>query len=286
VRRLAEIARFGARVPEVPTYAEAFQEIGPAAIKLGQALATRPDLVGEERRAISPAPGQPAARPVRADPAGDRAGPRAADRRALLARSTPSRSAPPRSPRSIARSPPRAGWSRSRCCGPNIEEDFATAIETYEWAAAQVEAMGGEAARLGRGWSSPPSGNGPTRARPRQEPRLLPSCARISSPRAASSSRDRLEPHLARVLTLEWIDGIKLTDRDALVAAGHDVKALGRTLVRAFLRQAVVDGFFHADLTRAISSPSPTAGSRRSTSASWAGSTARRGSGWPRSSTA
>ena len=48
VRRLARIARFGARVPEVPTYADAFQEIGPAAIKLGQALATRPDLVGEE----------------------------------------------------------------------------------------------------------------------------------------------------------------------------------------------------------------------------------------------
>ena len=47
VRRLCRIARFGARVPKVPAYAEAFQAIGPAAIKLGQALATRPDLVGE-----------------------------------------------------------------------------------------------------------------------------------------------------------------------------------------------------------------------------------------------
>ncbi|MCI4578718.1 AarF/UbiB family protein, partial [Escherichia coli] len=34
--------------PRVPDYAAAFQEIGPAAIKLGQSLATRPDLVGEE----------------------------------------------------------------------------------------------------------------------------------------------------------------------------------------------------------------------------------------------
>ncbi len=51
-----------------------------------------------------------------------------------------------------------------------------------------------------------------------------------------------------RVLTLEWIDGIRLADREALLAAGHDVKALAATLVRAFLRQAVVDGFFHADL--------------------------------------
>ena len=45
VRRLARIARFGARVPKVPTYAEAFQEIGPAAIKFGQALATRQHLL-------------------------------------------------------------------------------------------------------------------------------------------------------------------------------------------------------------------------------------------------
>jgi predicted unusual protein kinase regulating ubiquinone biosynthesis (AarF/ABC1/UbiB family) len=49
-------------------------------------------------------------------------------------------------------------------------------------------------------------------------------------------------------MTLEWIDGIKLTDRDALIAAGHDLPALAAILVRAFLRQAVVDGFFHADL--------------------------------------
>src|SRR3546814_11910974 len=50
-----------------------------------------------------------------------------------------------------------------------------------------------------------------------------------------------------RVMTLEWIDGIKLTDRDALVAAGHDLKRLAARLVQAVLRQAIVDGFFHAD---------------------------------------
>ncbi|MDB5697793.1 MAG: ubiB, partial [Alphaproteobacteria bacterium] len=51
-----------------------------------------------------------------------------------------------------------------------------------------------------------------------------------------------------RVLTLEWLDGIKLNDRDALIAAGQDCEALAAILVRAFLRQAVIDGFFHADL--------------------------------------
>ncbi|GAA3263988.1 hypothetical protein GCM10020258_30000 [Sphingomonas yabuuchiae] len=48
VRRLARVARFGARVPAKPAYADAFQAIGPAAIKLGQTLATRPDLVGDD----------------------------------------------------------------------------------------------------------------------------------------------------------------------------------------------------------------------------------------------
>ena len=46
--RLVRLARFGTRQPETPDYAGAFRAIGPAAIKLGQTLATRPDLVGEE----------------------------------------------------------------------------------------------------------------------------------------------------------------------------------------------------------------------------------------------
>ena len=51
-----------------------------------------------------------------------------------------------------------------------------------------------------------------------------------------------------RALTLEWIDGISIADREALAAAGHDLKALGSRLVQAFLRHAMRDGFFHADM--------------------------------------
>ncbi len=50
------------------------------------------------------------------------------------------------------------------------------------------------------------------------------------------------------VLTLEWIDGIKLSDLAALRAAGHDLPLLARRLMQAFLRQALRDGFFHADM--------------------------------------
>jgi len=51
-----------------------------------------------------------------------------------------------------------------------------------------------------------------------------------------------------RVLTLEWIDGISISDRAALKAAGHDLRALGLTILRSFLRHAMRDCFFHADM--------------------------------------
>ena len=48
VRRLCRLARIGTIQPREPDYAGAFRAIGPAAIKLGQTLATRPDLVTAE----------------------------------------------------------------------------------------------------------------------------------------------------------------------------------------------------------------------------------------------
>jgi ubiquinone biosynthesis protein len=50
------------------------------------------------------------------------------------------------------------------------------------------------------------------------------------------------------VLTLEWIDATPLSDLPALVAQGFDLKALGRTVIQSFLRHAIRDGFFHADM--------------------------------------
>ena len=51
-----------------------------------------------------------------------------------------------------------------------------------------------------------------------------------------------------RVLTLEWIDGIPISDHTALIAAGHDLKEVGLTVLRSFLNHALRDGFFHADM--------------------------------------
>jgi ubiquinone biosynthesis protein len=50
------------------------------------------------------------------------------------------------------------------------------------------------------------------------------------------------------VLTMEWVEGIKLNDIAGLKAAGHDLDALAANLVQSFLRHTLRDGFFHADM--------------------------------------
>ena len=50
------------------------------------------------------------------------------------------------------------------------------------------------------------------------------------------------------VLTMEWIDGIKMSDVEGLRAAGFDLQKLARTLIQSFLRHTLRDGFFHADM--------------------------------------
>ncbi|HEY5458851.1 MAG TPA: 2-polyprenylphenol 6-hydroxylase [Sphingomicrobium sp.] len=250
VRRLCRVLRLGIGMPAIPDYAAALQEIGPAAIKLGQALSTRPDLVGEAAAAnllqlqddLPPEPFLAI---------------KAAIERALeapLASLFSEFDEEPVGAASIAQVH-HAVTTEGRevavkVLRPGIEEELARAIETYEWAAAHVELLGGEAERLRprlviahfKQWT-------------RRELDLQREAA------SASELRDNMvaEPgfHVPdidwsrtarRVLTLEWLDGIKLSKRDELIAAGHDPKALATTLVRAFLRQAVVDGYFHADL--------------------------------------
>ena len=250
VRRLCRVARFGARVPSEVDYATALQEIGPAAIKLGQALATRPDLVGMEAAAnllqlqddLPPDPFD------RVKPAIEAAlgGP--------VEQYFSSINPVPVGAASIAQVH-RAVTTEGRDVAikvlrPGIEEEFARAVETYEWAAAHVELLGGEAERL----------------RPRLVIAYFKQWVRreLDLTREAASASELKQNMIAepgfyvpeidwrrtarRVLTLEWLDGIKLSKRDELIAAGHDPKAVATTLVRAFLRQAVIDGYFHADL--------------------------------------
>jgi ubiquinone biosynthesis protein len=50
------------------------------------------------------------------------------------------------------------------------------------------------------------------------------------------------------VLTLEWIEATRLSDRAGLQAKGFDLPQLAKALIQTFLRHALRDGFFHADM--------------------------------------
>ncbi len=55
--------------------------------------------------------------------------------------------------------------------------------------------------------------------------------------------------HSARsVMTLEWADGIPLGDVERLQAGGRDLSEFGTRIIHMFLRHALRDGFFHADM--------------------------------------
>jgi ubiquinone biosynthesis protein len=250
VRRLIRVFRFGARVPATPRYADAFQAIGPAAIKLGQTLSTRPDVVGEDaahdlmrlQDSVPPIPFPIISAAIDASfgrPWTDlfseiEAVPIGAASIAQVHRATTTDG------RRVA----------VKVLRPGVEAEFTRAIATYEWAAAQLESFGGEANRL--------------------RPRLVIETFKRWTAReldlrregaSASELADGMEAEpdfvvpaidwqrtTGKVLTLEWVDGIKLSNREALVAAGYDLPAMASKLVRAFLRQAISEGFFHADM--------------------------------------
>ncbi|MFT5061800.1 MAG: ubiquinone biosynthesis protein [Sulfitobacter sp.] len=51
-----------------------------------------------------------------------------------------------------------------------------------------------------------------------------------------------------RVMTLAWVDGIPMGDTAAIEAAGIDTEDLGKRVLKMFLNHALRDGFFHADM--------------------------------------
>jgi ubiquinone biosynthesis protein len=250
LKRLVRLARLGSFPPNPPAYAKAFEQIGPAAVKLGQTLATRPDLVGEAAaldltRLQDSLPALPFDRirqtieasfgkPIEALYSSFDPNPVGAASIAQVYRATTLDG------RDVA----------VKVLRPGIAEKFGEDINTYEWIAAQAAGRGGELARL----------------RPREVIATFRqwTMRELDLRREAASASELAESMAGesgyqipgidwqrtgrRVMTLDWIDGVKLTDMAALDAAGHDRKALARTLVRVFLRQAISEGFFHADL--------------------------------------
>ena len=49
-------------------------------------------------------------------------------------------------------------------------------------------------------------------------------------------------------MTLDWIDGVSIRETEELKRRNLDTRKLAEDIIQHFLRHAVRDGFFHADM--------------------------------------
>lgn len=228
----------------------ALTKLGPAYIKLGQTLATRPDMVGEEMAndlatLQDKLPALPFDKII--VPLENALGGSLSDfyqtfeKEAVAAASIAQvHKATTIDGRTVA----------VKILRPGIRQDMARDIEAFHYFARLVDKLLPRVRRL----------------RPRKVVALMERTIRHEldltfEGRSADQLRANMadQPHYrvptidwdrtsSDVLTLEWIDAIPLRDHAALDAAGIDRKALSARMITLFLTQAIRDGFFHGDL--------------------------------------
>jgi ubiquinone biosynthesis protein len=227
----------------------ALATLGPSDIKLGQFLATRPDIIGARRafelKALQdklPAFPQAEAEQIVAAELGQPV--------AKLFKSF----GPPVAAASIAQVH-KAETHGGRLVAvkilrPGVDRRFANDIASFAFAARLAERFSKEGRRL-----RPVAAVGMLEDSMVHELDLRMEAAALSE--MAQNSKDDpgfrvpevvWDLSARRVLTTEWIDGTPMADVAALKARGLDLDALADTVIQSFLRHAIRDGFFHADM--------------------------------------
>jgi ubiquinone biosynthesis protein len=227
----------------------ALAELGPSYVKLGQFLATRPDIVGPARAE--------ALRRLQ-----DRLPPFAMDMARQTIRTNLGRDAdeifasfgPPVAAASIAqvhRATTRDGRDMAvKILRPGIEQRFARDLSDFFFAARMIERLSAPARRLR------PVDATETLAQSvklEMDLRMEASAIKEMAGNVADDPGFRVPkvewPLTARqILTTDWIEGTPLSDMAALRARGLDLDRLADTVIQSFLRHAIRDGFFHADM--------------------------------------
>jgi ubiquinone biosynthesis protein len=249
IARLLERRTTGAATTRLST---ALTRLGPAYVKLGQFLATRPDVVGpalardleslqdrmapfpqtEAETTIEEALGQPLEKIFISF------GPAVAA--ASIAQVHHATVVAPDGPKPVA----------VKVLRPGIEQRFAVDLDAFSFAAAKAEALSAEARRLRL---IDVADNLRRTCVIEMDLRLEAAALSEMAENTRNDPNFRVPAvdwdRTARtVLALDWIDGIPLSDRARLEAAGLDLKELARAVIQTFLRHALRDGFFHADM--------------------------------------
>jgi ubiquinone biosynthesis protein len=249
IARLIERRRAGTRSDRLTA---ALTRLGPTYVKLGQFLSTRPDVVGpliardlESLQDKVPPFDQATAEAIVAETLGE---PVAS---AFIAFGTPIAAA---SIAQVHKARVRDGEVERdvavKILRPNVADRFRADLADYYFAAHLAERLVPASRRL------KPLGIVDTLARSMAielDLRLEAAAASEMAERTKDDPGFRV-PSVdwnrtgRSVLTTEWIDGLKLGDRAGLDAAGIDARALGQIVIQSFLRHALRDGFFHADM--------------------------------------
>ena len=236
--------------PNMPPVTRALNALGPAYIKFGQILSTRPDVVGPEL-ALQLRVLQDRLPPFPVDVA-------KAEVERELGQSTDalfSEFSPPVAAASIA----QVHKARLAATGeevavkvlrPGVERAFRRDVDAFYFAARFVELFAPGARRLR---PTDVIAHFDSVVQGELDLRLEASAA---GEFAANTKDDngftlpqmRWEFSGRRVMTLGWADGVPMGDNDAIDAAGHDRNALGERVLRLFLLHALRDGYFHADM--------------------------------------
>lgn len=236
--------------PAMPSVPRALTALGPAYIKFGQTLSTRPDVVGEELalqlRVLQDRLPPFATAVARAEVAHELGEPVEA---LFTEFSGPVAAA------SIA----QVHRARLRITGeevavkvlrPGIERAFRRDIDAFRFAARLLDLFVPATRRLRpldviAHFESVVRGELDLRLESSAASEFADNTAgdegfRVPAVRWAYSGR--------RVMTLDWVEGIGAAEVGALRAAGHDTEALARRVIQLFLRHALRDGYFHGDM--------------------------------------
>ncbi|MEZ5789172.1 MAG: 2-polyprenylphenol 6-hydroxylase [Xanthobacteraceae bacterium] len=248
-----------ARLIERPTTASgatrlstALTALGPSYVKLGQFLATRPDVVGAALASdleslqdkMAPFP-QAEAEAVVEKALG------------VPLKSVFARFGPPVAAASIAQvhqaeieTPEGRQRVAVKVLRPGVEDGLRVDIDAFRFVARQAERFSAEARRLRM---TEVIATLDRSVAIELDMRLEAAAASEMAENTKDDPEFRVpainwDRTAREVLTLEWVDGTKLSDRAALVARGLDLPRLGRVVIQNFLRHAMRDGFFHADM--------------------------------------
>ena len=232
--------------------AAALTQLGPTYVKLGQFLATRPDIVGISlaRDLESLQDKMPPFPQAQAEAAIEKAFALPLDK--VFASFGPAVAAA-----SIAQvhraevdTPQGRKAVAVKVLRPGIERRFKADQDAFIYAARKAERMSAEARRLRLIETATT-----LRRSVALEMDLRLEAAALSE--MAENTKDDpgfrvpavdWERTAKDVLTLEWIDGTPLSDHAALKDKGFDLPLLGRAVIQTFLRHVLRDGFFHADM--------------------------------------